>query len=142
MICQLKPMYVCGWLQQVCGDTYLWLAIGHCHKGVVSKALGKSNSLLTQMPKICPWILIESSYNLFAHTHFFALLENWVNCASFGATVTHMSGLSLLWRVSKLWMPRSQDSIVQHPFDPEGGPERDFIKPWTQDAIFQHLLEP
>ena len=48
-------------------------------------------------------ILIKSSYDIFSDTHFFALLENRVNCASFDATVTHdMSHLSWLWRVSKL----------------------------------------
>ena len=40
-------------------------------------------------------ILIKSSYDIFSRMHFFAFLENWVNCASFGATVTRdMSHLS------------------------------------------------
>ena len=40
-------------------------------------------------------ILIKSSYDIFAHKHFFALLENWANWATLGATVTHdMSHLS------------------------------------------------
>ena len=30
-------------------------------------------------------ILIKSSYDIFANTHFFAVTENWANCASFGA---------------------------------------------------------
>ena len=36
-------------------------------------------------------ILIKSSYDIFLREHFFALLDNWVNCASFGTgtTVTH-----------------------------------------------------
>ena len=74
-------------------------------------------------------------------------------------------------KASKLWMPRPQNSIFQHPLEPEAGPEGGIRKyqcndvfsegfyvehntqnsclkasklwmPGCQDSIFQHPLEP
>ena len=54
----------------------------------------------------------------------------WYQCNyvfSVGFYVEHNTQNSYL-KASKLGMLGSQDSIFQHPFEPESGPERDFIK--------------